>query len=171
MSRRRKIFYGIVVFLLSGAFSAPGALPAQSTAPLQKPLQHEVAVTVKLIQVYVTDKAGKPAMDLGPSDFRVFDNGQAVEITEFESPCGGGSAHGSPPRPPRRRNRLPLRRDSQMGRKFFFFFDHESNDLEGIAKARNAALHFLDTASPSQRRSRSLFLCLHGRRIGHALPS
>ena len=33
-----------------------------------------------------------------------------------------------------------------MGRKFFFFFDHDSNDLESIAKARAAALHFLDTS-------------------------
>ncbi len=33
-----------------------------------------------------------------------------------------------------------------MGRKFIFFFDHDSNDLESIAKARTAALHFLDTA-------------------------
>jgi VWFA-related protein len=34
-----------------------------------------------------------------------------------------------------------------LGRKFFFFFDLESNDLPGIAKARAAALHFLDTAT------------------------
>ena len=35
---------------------------------------------------------------------------------------------------------------AQLGRKFFFFFDLDSNDLPGIAKARAAALHFLDTA-------------------------
>ena len=82
--RRRENHYSFFVFFFSGMLLAPGILAAQSTAPLQKPLQHEVAVTLKLIQVYITDKGGKPAMVLGPSDFRVFDNGQAVEITDFE---------------------------------------------------------------------------------------
>ncbi len=44
--------------------------PARQQASLsQKPLQHEVSVTLKLIQVYVTDKDGKPVLDLAKDDF------------------------------------------------------------------------------------------------------
>lgn len=36
-------------------------------------LQHEVTVTIKLIQVYVTDKEGNSVTDLEKSDFELFD--------------------------------------------------------------------------------------------------
>ena len=146
MSRWRKIFLGVVAFLLSGVFSSYDPHPAQSTAPLQKPLQHDVAVTVKLVQVYVTDKSGKPAMNLRKSDFRLFDNGQAVEITEFEVHAAEETPARPPAAPAAKTEPAPAPASTQMGRKFIFFFDHDSNDLESIAKARTAALHFLDTA-------------------------
>jgi len=41
----------------------------------QKAIQHEVVVTLKLVQVYVTDKSGKPVVDLEKSDFIIYDNG------------------------------------------------------------------------------------------------
>jgi len=43
-----------------------------------------VTVTLKLVQVYVTDKEGNPVPDLRLEDFRLFDNGKPVAITEFE---------------------------------------------------------------------------------------
>jgi len=150
--RMRKIFYSFVLSFLSGAFPAPGILTAQATAPLQKPLQHEVTVTLKLIQVYATDKSGKPAMDLERSDFRLFDNGLSVTITDFEvfraadaaprPPAPGAIAEAAAVPPARPAPSVP---SAQLGRKFIFFFDLDSNDLPGIAKARAAALHFLDT--------------------------
>jgi len=141
----RKIIYGLTLFFLSGAFSTPAPLAHQAAAPLQKALQHQVAVTLKLVQVYVTDKAGKPAMDLERSDFKLFDNGQLVAITDFEVRTAAET-----PRPAAlaaKAETAPAPESAaQMGRKFFFFFDHDSNDFAGIAKARDAALHFLDTA-------------------------
>ena len=50
----------------------------------QESLQHEVTVTLKLIQVYVTDKKGSPVTDLNKSDFVLHDNGKLKEITDFE---------------------------------------------------------------------------------------
>ncbi len=47
-------------------------------------LQYEVTVTLKLVQVYVTDRKGNPVMDLERSDFLVWDNGKPVKITDFE---------------------------------------------------------------------------------------
>jgi len=50
----------------------------------QQPLQHEVTVTLKLVQVYVTDKKGNSVLDLNKEDFIVYDNGKNQEVTEFE---------------------------------------------------------------------------------------
>lgn len=143
----RKIIYNFVLFFLSGAFLASGTVAPQSAAALQKPLQHEVAVTLKLIQVYISDKAGKPAMDLERSDFKLFDNGQLVAISDFEK-CVAADPPQRPTAPAAKPEAIsaPAAPAPQMGRKFFFFFDLDANDLEGIAKARAAALHFLDTA-------------------------
>ena len=50
----------------------------------QVTLQHEVTVTLKLIQVFVTDKKGNPITDLAKSDFVLHDNGKLQDITDFE---------------------------------------------------------------------------------------
>lgn len=55
------------------------------TIPGTSQSQHEVTVTVKLIQVYVIDEKGEPISDLHRTDFKVLDNGKVMEITEFES--------------------------------------------------------------------------------------
>jgi hypothetical protein len=52
--------------------------------PAQEPLQHDVTVTLKLVQVFVTDPDGHPARDLDKSDFVLYDNGELQEITGFE---------------------------------------------------------------------------------------
>lgn len=57
---------------------------AGSVLAQQAPLRHEVSVTLKLVQVYVTDKSGRPVADLTRDDFRVFDGGKRVAVTEFE---------------------------------------------------------------------------------------
>ena len=149
----RKTGQAVLPISLTVSFAAMVWAVPQTSGPTQKPLQHEVAVTLKLIQVYVTDKNGKPAMNLGKADFRLFDNGQPVTITDFEVSRAPDVSPGPPP-PSAKTGMtavLPARPSpsppaAQLGRKFFFFFDLDSNDLPGIAKARAAALHFLDTA-------------------------
>ena len=117
------------------------SLPLTQRQKKTQELKHEVAVTLKLIQVYVTDKKGNPARDLKKSDFILYDNGKLQDITDFEKhllyvPEAGPEE-----------SKLPPARDmsSVMNRKFFFLIDCENNDLEGIAKSRNAALEFIDT--------------------------
>ena len=104
-------------------------------------LTHEVAVTLKLVQVYVTDNKGNPAGDLEKSEFILYDNDKLKEITDFEKhflylPEAGPEESRTSPAPDT---------SSVMNRKFFFLIDCENNDLEGVAKSRNAALEFLDT--------------------------
>jgi VWFA-related protein len=137
---------------LAGAllFAAPpvslSALPSQEAENALKPLQYEVAVTLKLIQVYVTDRKGNPVMDLAPDDFIVFDNGRPVTITEFEqhdlfaAPPNSGSAPSA-----ERAVSLPVPPPRKMNRKFFLFIDFAYNNQRGVDKSVKTALHFLDT--------------------------
>jgi VWFA-related protein len=128
-----------MLFLQTGIPETPAHL-AQSKAS-QESLQHEVTVTLKLVQVYVTDPEGNPARDLEKSDFILYDNGKLQNITDFEKHFL------YVPELKPIETKLPPARDvpSVMNRKFFFLIDYESNDLEGVGKSRNAALEFMDT--------------------------
>jgi VWFA-related protein len=121
--------------------------PAPSAGEHQdKPdLQYEVAVTIKLVQVFVVDKKGNPVPDLRKEDFVLHDNGRVQVISEFErhslslpSPPAEApsvSLEPTPPEPPR----------DLMPRKFIFLFDFAYNNPKGILKAKEAALHFINT--------------------------
>ena len=61
-----------------------GAEAQEKPVRTQKTLQHEVTVTLKLVQVIVTDKEGNPVTDLRKEDFILFDNGREQVLTEFE---------------------------------------------------------------------------------------
>ncbi len=108
-------------------------------------LQYEVAVTLKLIQVYVLDKSGKPVTDLNISDFTVFDDGQPRTVTEFEKhlipvvPVEGADALEEMPTDP------GLGGPPQLPRKFFFLFDLARMKVDGLNESKKAALNFLDT--------------------------
>jgi len=105
-------------------------------------LQYEVTVTLKLVQVYVTDRKGNPVMDLERSDFLVWDNGKPVKITDFERHIV------SLPSEKRLQEIKPsavAEAQPALNRKFFLFFDFAFNNAAGILKARKAALHFIDT--------------------------
>ena len=127
-------------------------MPALSPAPqggavqLQKPLQHEVSVTLKLIQVTVTDKKGKAVQDLQKSDFVVYDNGQLKDITEFEKHLLAGPAAKTGPAAAAE-TIIPTTVPAPpqvLCRKFFLFVDFAFNNQNGIQKAKQVALHFID---------------------------
>jgi hypothetical protein len=69
----------VVAALLSG-----GPPLRQEKSPPQEALQYEVTVSLKLVQVYVTDKNGQPVADLNKEDFIVLDDGKPVAVTDFE---------------------------------------------------------------------------------------
>jgi VWFA-related protein len=102
--------------------------------------QHEVTVTLKLVQVYVLDKSGNAVADLAKADFELYDNGQAKPITDFEK---HELSLGQIPQVPQPSLSSPS--VSKMNRKFFLFFDFAFNNRAGISKSRTAALNFLDT--------------------------
>ncbi|MGZ5498586.1 MAG: VWA domain-containing protein, partial [Candidatus Aminicenantales bacterium] len=135
-------------WMLADAASTP--LPAvQARQVLEKPLQYEVSVALKLIHVYVTDKKGNPVPDLAASDFTVTDNGQPVKVTDFERRVLQAApfdvrAEEPVPAPAKKIEPVPsVNRDTN--RSFFLYFDFAYNNPRGITKAKRAALHFLDT--------------------------
>ena len=143
-------FYIVLGFL---SVPLPHLIPApQEAVRLEKPLQHEVSVTLKLIQVYVTDLNGKPVMHLSKSDFLLFDNAKPQTITDFEkhmAPISGPEPAplekpASEKKPENVASVPTVAPPSRLNRKFFFLIDLDKNDLAGIAKSRNAALHFLE---------------------------
>jgi VWFA-related protein len=107
-------------------------------------LRHEVKVTLKLVQVYVTDKKGNPVLGLTKDDFVVLDEGQKQQLTEFERHVLAlpGEKEEAPPKVVE--TPAPPARDL-MPRKFFLLFDFAYNNAQGILKAREAALRFIDT--------------------------
>jgi len=146
----RKIKKFSFLFLIAGLCfilgpsSQSGSAFQEAVRP-QKSLQYEVTVTLKLIQVYVTDKNGKPVTNLDKSEFRVFDNGILQTITEFERHMSPAPKPGIA-EPAIKEALVPTEIAApRMGRKFFVLIDLDANDFEGIAKSRAAALHFLDT--------------------------
>jgi VWFA-related protein len=133
-----------LVLLLLAATSVFYGKTAQQ-APQQPPLQYEVAVTLKLVQVYVTDKSGNPVRDLTKDDFAVLDNGRPVTVTEFEkhdlTPAPPGAEAPSLETKPAAAASVP----QAAGRKFLVLFDFAFNTQKGVAASIMAALHFLDT--------------------------
>jgi len=108
-------------------------------------LQHEVKVTLKLIQVYVTDKKGLPVLELGKNEFIVYDNGKKQNISEYEKHVISF---------PRQRNVVQREEIMEtqpssgwhlLPRKFILFFDFAFNNGIGLEKARRSAFHFIDT--------------------------
>lgn len=111
----------------------------------QQELKHEVTVTLKLIQVYVTDKKGNPVTDLNKDDFKIYDKKKLQKITEFERYALIPQKDKTEIQPPRIIN-IPAEETTDiMNRKFFFFFDLANNNTKGFLKSQQAALHFVDT--------------------------
>lgn len=159
MTRRGVMVVGTLALLAAGAGpSASGGDPRPSPqAPAAqapaKPLQYEVNVVLKLIQVHVTDKKGNPVRDLTKEDFVVTDNAQPVTVTDFERHAiAPAAAKSTPEAAPERvpdaeaaaEDRPAAAVALPSGRKFFLLFDFAYNNVRGVEKARKAALHFID---------------------------
>jgi VWFA-related protein len=152
-SRKRDGICGVLAALSAlavlTATSGPGGPRPFAQAKSRTPdaaLQHEVTVTLKLIQVFVTDTKGKPALDLEKSDFVLTDNGKPQVITDFESHVLAAQAAERavavdlPAPAPIPSGSAPL-----LSRKFIFLIDYVQNGLDGVQRAKAAALEFLDS--------------------------
>ena len=138
----------LIFFCLAGLCLIKSHSIAQDKKQETK-LQYEVQVTLKLVQVYVTDKKGNPVVDLTKDDFLVFDEGKPQKITEFERHVYSLPASNEEVRP--EVSETPAQPAQELlPRKFFFLFDFAFNNGIGLEKARKAALHFIDTQIQAQ---------------------
>jgi len=104
-------------------------------------VRQEVTVTLKLIQVFVIDNKGTPVTDLTKENFIVLDNGKKQNLTEFEK-----HTILLPREEEKEITEAPVSHGRQlMRRQFFLFFDFAFNNAKGLEKAKQAALHFIDT--------------------------
>jgi len=122
-------FIGALGIVLSTA----GAGRPQTKADQRQVLKHEVVVAVKLVQVFVTGKDGKPVADLTAEDFEISDNGRVVPVEHLERHFPNVSEEIL-------KTALPTPR---MNRKFILFFDFAFCSEKGALKAKKAGLHFL----------------------------
>lgn len=107
-------------------------------AKSQETLQEEVTVTLKLVQVYVTDEKGYPMLDLEKSDFVLYDNKELKNITDFEKHVLAETKIKS--------DEMEVSKSlTRMNRKFFFLLDILGNDQIGVIQSKEAAIHFIDT--------------------------
>jgi len=136
-------FLGIALLLWAGrGGSLSGS--AQEVGN-QEAIKHEVTVTLKLVQAYVTDKSGKPVLDLEKSDFIVHDNGVLKEVTALDKHVIPGQALPAAAPSSETLATTPLPKMERMSRKFILVFDFAYNSFTGVVKARKAALDFIDS--------------------------
>ena len=149
------------------------ASPRENQSSQQPPLKYEVSVTLKLIQVYVTDKSGKPVRDLTKDEFRLTDNGKPVTLSAFErhdlaaAPTAGVEAPAPEPTPPIVPNEAPV-----LGRKFIVFFDFAFNTGHGVKASVEAAQRFVDAnVAPGDELAFASFSMFDGLKIHEFLTT
>lgn len=119
----------------------------------QEELKYEVSVTLKLIQVYITDKSGNPVRNLRKEDFILYDNGKQMAITDFEThflnipkaPSEQPALKDIKQDKAATKTAQPEAAPSQMNRKFFLIVDAFRNQRRGIVKSKTAAIHFIES--------------------------
>ena len=138
MTKNSPILLPIIFFIALSSINLSKTSSVQETKS-QDELDQEVTVTLKLVQIYVTDKKDNPVTDLKKEDFELQDNGKKQIITDFEK----HNLVYVDPEAAQVQKDLPA--SEQMNRKFFLFFDFAFNNVGGIDMAKKAALHFIDT--------------------------
>ncbi|MCX6575054.1 MAG: VWA domain-containing protein [Candidatus Aminicenantes bacterium] len=127
---------------IAGLSPQLSSVPQEAVRP-QKPLQYEARTTIKLIQVIVLDKQGKPVTDLKKEDFVLSDNGQEMKLTEFEKHLLSLPSVEKPAE--ERVAATPLPAPRLLNRKYFLFFDFVYNNPAGVRKMGEVARNFLET--------------------------
>jgi VWFA-related protein len=133
-------FLILIIFLICFFLFRPNEVSSENLQQekSQENLQHEVTVTLKLIQVYVTDEEGNPVLDLEKSDFILYDNEKLQTITDFEK-------HVLAKIERKTKEKKDPKTSSWINRKFLILLDILGNDKVGIIQSKEAALHFIDT--------------------------
>ena len=132
------IVLGLVIILSVSFLSGQSEKDTQN----KKVPQHDAAAIIKLVTVRILDKEGRPVTNLNKEDFVLYDNGKKKVITEFE--VHTMSEEGMKVSPSGEATDL-AKSVKGMNRKLLIFLDIQGSDVNGMANAKEAALHFVDT--------------------------
>ena len=151
---------------------ASSRVAAENQSSQQPPLKYEVSVTLKLIQVYVTDKSGKPVRDLTKTN-------SGLQTTASRSRSRPSKDTISPRRRQpgsrlRLRSRAPLVPNEApvLGRKFIVFFDFAFNTGHGVKASVEAARRFVDAnVAPGDELAFASFSMFDGLKIHEFLTT
>ena len=119
---KKTLILGVLFFFFFGLF-CPWAGGSNQVQKNQGSLQHEVTVTLKLIQVFVTDKDAKPVTGLEKTDFELWDNGELKTINDFET-----HTLTLPQTQAEETKPYPAPAAPKLNRKFFFVLDFEKEE-------------------------------------------
>jgi VWFA-related protein len=130
-----RVCLALLVASLGAGIAADGAEASRTANGSQAELRHETGITIKLIQVFVTGKDKKPVADLAAEEFEITDNGRPVPVYHLER-------HFAEVREKPGATPLPAAR---LSRKYFLLFDFAFVHPRGAVKAKEAAVHFLES--------------------------
>ena len=156
----------LIIFLLFYLFLSQSigmSSGLRNSIQLNEKQEHQVTVTLKLVQVHVSDKKGVPITDLEKSDFILYDNGQFKKITDFEKHFLVRSFKADEERTLDTQPVPKLEVHSRMNRKFFILIDLFRGRMSGLKKSKQAVLHFIDSRiQPSDELGVLTFSALKG---------
>ncbi len=88
---------GLARLLLASSMAAPAAAQESPAPASDRPFAEQIAVSVVNVEVYVTDREGKPVTSLTRDDFEVTEDGRPVELVNFYRVAGGRPEAEPPP--------------------------------------------------------------------------
>ena len=132
------------IFLLPAALLKLRAAPQQNTAPLQ--------ITTRLVEVsvVVSDHHGRPVPDLKEEDFKIFDDGVAQGISDFEVEQRGPAVPASS-LPPNMFTNVPERTTSVTPEVTVILLDGLNTQWTDQAQSAQQIIKFLRQLKPGDR--------------------
>lgn len=120
-------------WILLGALALPGVLAAETPPP--PAFTGAVEVQVVNLEVYATDSEGRPVTDLSGADFKVFEDGKPVELSNFSRIEEGTPVSTAPSPAGEARKATAAGVETSPGLRLVIFVDQ---DRLGVQGRRNA---------------------------------
>ncbi len=144
-----------IFFLVLGLLIiAPALSPLEAQEAIPEPEKHEVTVSLVMLPVFAVDTSGKPVHDLKKEEFKLFVNGESVDIAHFmdvtfqeETEVQEEVTTVSEPKAGKPEKVVP----KQSHRYVFVIIDNVFNSHFGYRRAKKIARGIIENGSPNDR--------------------
>jgi VWFA-related protein len=148
LTSARTLFVPAIAAAVAGASLLSAAAPSPAAPPTGRAAGMVESATVELvlIEVYVTDRQGRPLRGLSPDDFALMVDGHSKPIhsLEFREVAGQEPIPGAPPATEGTAEAVPGT-PHRLPRRFILFFEDSTSQPEGLTTARGAAERFVES--------------------------